>query len=406
MSNKQEKKINIFYNTQDESIVIQYNSNGIPNLHSITPQGIMDYQKENNDKSLNDFIVKQKVDKPNLKNVYIFKKKVVIVGENTNYKSSFSRDFKIDIFFNITNEFFTIFENSVTFKYCNLSKDISLSHCIFNNNINIFNCSFQQQIDFSGSVFQKDFVCVSVNFCNRTSFHNATFKYIPIFASSCFVNPQMIDFIGLTVKNVVEFMDINKENKSIVKETRDSYRAIKNVLILQNNLLDASNYHRIELYFKEIELNSQKPKIFSKDWIDLWQLKFYRVISEHHTDLLKITSWLVVLIGMFATTLFFTKDFDNNIMWYAISWAIFGISLSLLVLDKIKRLGFFALINLLPCAWLVAHNPNLIFGVASLFADKQENILLNFVFLIYTILFILLTFSLQKTARRNSIIPI
>ena len=43
---------------------------------------------------------------------------------------------------------------------------------------------------------------------------------------------------------------------------------LKNTLIRQNNLLDASQWHKLELYAKEIELDSKKPSILSRDWID------------------------------------------------------------------------------------------------------------------------------------------
>ncbi|WP_300732412.1 hypothetical protein [uncultured Helicobacter sp.] len=75
---------------------------------------------------------------------------------------------------------------------------------------------------------------------------------------------------------------------------------LKNTLIQQNNLLDASQSHKLELYAKEIELDSKKPSILSRDWIDKWILRFYRHTSDHHTDLLKIWHNLLILIGIFG----------------------------------------------------------------------------------------------------------
>ena len=59
---------------------------------------------------------------------------------------------------------------------------------------------------------------------------------------------------------------------------------LKNTLIRQNNLLDASQWHKLELYAKEIELDSKKPSILSRDWIDKWILRFYRHTSDQQTD--------------------------------------------------------------------------------------------------------------------------
>lgn len=54
----------------------------------------------------------------------------------------------------------------------------------------------------------------------------------------------------------------NKNMKILIKpidkfanDFRDSFRTFKNALVKDNNLLDASNFHKCELYCKEIELN-------------------------------------------------------------------------------------------------------------------------------------------------------
>lgn len=49
---------------------------------------------------------------------------------------------------------------------------------------------------------------------------------------------------------------------------RDSFRTVKNVLIVNNNLLDASQWHRLELYAREIEINNKKieAKRYDLEW--------------------------------------------------------------------------------------------------------------------------------------------
>ncbi|MGX2972852.1 pentapeptide repeat-containing protein, partial [Helicobacter sp. T3_23-1059] len=181
------------------------------------------------------------------------------------------------------------------------------------------------------------------------------------------------------------------------------------------------NWHKLELYAKEQEINLNNPKKFSKDWCDKIQLCFYQHTSAHHTDLLKILSWFIILVGSFATALFFEKDFFNEKIWWSIFWGILSVALCFSILfEKIKFFGFFTLLNLVPCAWLLTCNPKYIFGVVNLFSHNKcdnnsiafcniikcnNDLFLNLLLSVYSIFFILLVFSLQKTARKNSIIP-
>ena len=52
---------------------------------------------------------------------------------------------------------------------------------------------------------------------------------------------------------------LNLDN--FANDFRDSFRGFKSALIKDNNLLDASEFHRCELYCKEIELYSKETKI-------------------------------------------------------------------------------------------------------------------------------------------------
>ena len=296
-------------------------------------------------------------------------------------------------------------------KNCIFYKAVKMNNKIFDSNAYFNNSTFKDYVDFHESTF------------NQTAcFYGVTFAKVPNFSQTIFngnlnlVNSKLNFGFNECKKAVENELDRRTIITSIpntkfpvlyevANDFRDSFRIFKNALIKDNNLLDASNYHKIELYFKEIELDSKKPKPFSKEWIDFWQLKLYRLTSNHHTDLLRIFSCLVILIGCFATILFFIKDYGNPKIWYGIFWATFGTISIFTALGKIRYLGFFTLLSLVPCAWLISYSPKYIFGVASLFGNNCNSIFLNFAFSIYTILFILLIFSLQKTARRNSIIP-
>lgn len=138
------------------------------------------------------------------------------------------------------------------------------------------------------------------------------------------------------------------------------------------------------------------------------ELKLYRLTSNHHTDLPKIFSFLIILIGIFATILFVRENL-NILLEVKVIRGILGVAFIVYLIytyETITSFNFFTLLSYIPCFWLLGDNPKYIFGVASLFTNENKNgAFLNFAFSIYTILFILLIFSLQKTARKNSIIP-
>ena len=328
------------------------------------------------------------------------------------------------------------------FQHCEFHKRVYFTNCEFNGNVFFNHAVFERYADFHESIFN-----------GVVSFYNAEFKYAPNFSTCVFQNLQATNFINVKIDDIdfdkiKEFITEYKNDKMYEKEldllrekyrenkqklhskkfqackqekikkykiryasnARDSFRTIKNVLIANNNLLDACAWHKLELYAKEHELKLQKPCLLTapKKWCDLWQLKFYRHTSAHHTDLLKILSWFVVLVGSFATILFFMTDFYGLKIWWATLWAILASSLSLsIIFDKIKFFAILSLLNFIPLGWLLACNPKYIFGVANLFGNYkcQSDIFLNLILSLYSIAFILVVFSLQKTARKNSIIP-
>ena len=308
---------------------------------------------------------------------------------------------------------------------------------------------FKKYADFHESEFNK-----------TACFYGATFEKAPNFSQTLFngnlnfVNTKL-DFDFDKCKKIIK----NKQNKQrIANDFRDSFRGFKSALIKDNNLLDASNYHKIELYFKEIELEckkSKKPKSFSKEWIDLWQLKFYRATSNHHTDLLKIWDTFTILIGVFALLVLGITILCGKVEYMHLNFiqclsintiivflfiglflvGIFGkITLNsmivwvlLIFLPQYLFMNSYMLIftlTLLFCSLififrkiavyfsyfatfvLLIINPKYIIPAINIFTDKQKVLdPLATIGVIYTILSILLIFSLQKTARRNSIIP-
>lgn len=338
-----------------------------------------------------------------------------------------------------------VFESGVDFFKTNFDKQVAFCESEFKDNVffigntfndktNFISAHFFKKISFEGSTFKQEslfFKCVTNDFL---SLFQCKFNILPNFSGA------MIDKINLvnadfnlqkitysnTIKNIQRYYILTNKEQTFTENTiifRDSFRLFKNALIKENNLLDAANHHRIELYCKEIELDSKKPKIFSKDWIDKWVLRFYRHTSDHHTDLVRIIHWVIILIGYFSLTLFLgkynyhleiffnnhsnnipinlTNDFINTMVESKLIYLISFIAYIGICLKPIRLL-----IGYIGTFLIITINPKYIFGIASIFSNKYhftytENIIIT----IYSILMFLLLFSLQKTARKNSIIP-
>ncbi|EAK6395096.1 hypothetical protein CNS43_08835, partial [Campylobacter jejuni] len=227
-----------------------------------------------------------------------------------------------------------------------------------------------------------------------------------------------------------EYEDFNKniENKKpldkFANDFRDSFRIFKSALIKDNNLLDASNFHKYELYCKEIELKNKKGKTF-KDVVDRWQLLFYRKLCDHHTNLILNLKWFIVIVGFFTSILFGLRYGDGNLMQF------FNKDSDLLKMLKnilnIKALNdsnatylillysfiglffvrtFFIFYYLVIFILMLAISPYNLFTMIN-FAIRHEtnSFLENIIIIIYTLSIVLIIFSLQKTARKNSIVP-
>lgn len=387
-----------------------------------------------------------------------------IIGEETN----------IPIIFGILGDALkTTFKQGIVLQCRYFMQDVSFQECEFEDNFSAMGCNFYKDILFDKAEFQRFFIASKSIFHKQISFWNAKFSEIPNFSGVGFIECNLVNFINAKIKkdsfgdlvqlaeNETGHLEQNKA-QSIIKDLRDSYRAVKNTLIQQNNLLDASQWHKLELYCKEIELDSKKPNIFSRDWIDKWVLRFYRHTSDHHTDLLKILNnimMLIALFGIFSLVLVLIATNENppetlgivshiwdfsqvsNIqnqqkifyvvgqiptslewndycgckIWGEVSF-IFGVCIFFI-------LAFLGLLCLQKCVYIyrcvislsylivlviLAIKPALLLPIFGKLLD--ESLKVNFpaftsLSIVYAILMFLLLFSLQKTARKNSIVP-
>ncbi|ENU5548396.1 pentapeptide repeat-containing protein [Campylobacter jejuni] len=256
--------------------------------------------------------------------------------------------------------------------------------CNFKNKTTFQACTFKAFCNFESSIFE-NFVSFDKSiFLDRVNFYNTHFHKIPNFSQVIFkenlnaINTKL-NFTFNKLEDKIRQGDIDfSENKikqdkkpldKFANDFRDSFRTFKNALIKDNNLLDASNFHKYELYCKEIELKEswnklkkvdidedidQNNKNYSK-LMDFLLLGFYRKLCDHHTDFLKVFNNLILLIALYALFVFgfiwFHDDkledtkailtlfrfFDKFKFYFNIGVGIFTVLGFILVLYKIDK---------------------------------------------------------------------
>lgn len=375
-----------------------------------------------------------------------FKEKINISSRN------FNKAERIDFTKNTFGECIIpkeLFLKNVNFKECTFLNQLVLKDyefnkttfntCVFKDNVYFNNSTFKDSADFHECEFEKTACFYGVKFDKVPNFSQAQFK-----GSLNAVNANLnFDFESLKEKIKQESIKY-KERKSVKKplahfanDFRDSFRIFKSTLIKDNNLLDASNFHKCELYCKEVELDSKETKT-QKDTIDYWQLWLYRKLCDHHTDILKSFHSLMLVIGLFGlmgfgviigfdyclgykpilSHLYMIKEiYDAHIQsfikthtLYTFAFNIFILAFYLVILVcliSVKYLrevfigvSYFIVISILLIS------PKILIPAMGIFTDKRALLdPLSTLGGIYTIVFGFVLFSFIKTIRKNSIVP-
>ncbi len=348
----------------------------------------------------------------------------------------------------------------------------------------ILQCDFAQDVSFKNCEFYGTF---SANLVN-VDMASLDFKKVENFIENNFNDEQCKIEIKQDSTNQLKIE--RKYKLKYAKNIKDSFRTIKDILITQNNTLDAQEWHKLELYAREIEIiNKQYGSEYFKYFIDKTQLAFYRHISDHHTDLLRIMNNFVSLVALFVIFYnlneYITKPYEqimqvvkninvkantialmvimvvyycikkfirryemlNEIIQsfrdlaiailYIISYTImFPVALLViygimpigeyLTVDSIVYLMYYyefivvycvlvfvdvqrirnillVILYIFLCIYF-ANNPYIVIPTLEVF-NKKATISQAGLSIVYSVLAFLLIFSLQKTARKNSIIP-
>ncbi|EIA3724452.1 pentapeptide repeat-containing protein, partial [Campylobacter jejuni] len=202
------------------------------------------------------------------------------------------------------------FKNEVYFKN-NDFKQVIFRNSKFNDNVYFNNAHFKDYVDFHECEFEK-----------TASFYGVRFEKAPNFSACYFKEPKAVNLINVDIdkldfrsaedyiqdnyqdgnyKNAIKNNEkIQKDEKELyrienehklryAKNLKDSFRVIKDVLINQNNTLEAQEWHKLELYAKEKELEIQLGGD-NKD-----SIRNNRKIKK-----LQIKKIIIKLIGMFS----------------------------------------------------------------------------------------------------------
>ena len=267
--------------------------------------------------------------------------KVVFKEETQFYGTKFNRAILTETKFenkaNFTN---TVFSEKAYFTDAVFIKEVKFNNILFKNNAYFKNAIFKDFTDFGETNFEKN-----------ANFYNADFKKPVNFSSIIFngalnfVNAKT-DFTYEELKKFIKDKSVSNESInnidkciSITNDFRDGFRLMKHTLNNKGNALDASLFHRLELYCKELELefslentktkNSENSKeVKSTDetkgapknknlieiFLDLITLKLYRNTSDHHTNLFKIINFTILSIAVYGLSFWALDDFLLKVM--------------------------------------------------------------------------------------------
>ncbi len=472
----------------------EFKNNDFGNIfYNITFEKKVDFTQFKFNQDINDLTFRDEVIFDNTE----FLKKIILSRDNFILEDV---NFEECIFDKVDIEDNFLQEKNISFKSCQFKKIIAFRKKNIKN-ITFETCTFEQGVYFVSCVFSNaNFY--NCNFNNAACFYGSTFNMAPNFSQSVFKDgPNLVN-----IKAKFDFQNLNTTIENIYKpkdeaanDFRDSFRTFKSALIKDNNLLDASNFHKYELYCKELELENKKVTTF-KDIVDRYQLFFYRKLCDHHTDLLKAFHNLLIVIMLFGIFSFVLDKFkqpshiENDIKYNIVkvdsnenyifkehnkttynllslnieqesdkfikndfvymivflilvllllsfniftSIYIFGsilylifsfldllalythiavivffvlFALKFILLDDRQRYkrGIVVAISYTVCIFTLLVKPSLLLPALGSFLDKDSNAtypLLLSLSVVYFMLVVLVLFSLQKTARKNSIVP-
>lgn len=217
-----------------------------------------------------------------------------------------------------------VFKEKVKFDKCEFKGKISFKNCTFKKQVIFSNSSFEDNVYFNNSTFKDYADFHECEFEKVACFYGVKFQKVPNFSACYFkeqkaVNLVNIDINSLDFNKIKKFIDDNYKDKTYEKDIKknpneqneieqkhqlrytqnikDSFRVIKDILIEQNNILEAQEWHKFELYAREKELEISLEKIIQSN---------HRASLEKKKKFKKIT--LALVFNAILTILNNVKD--------------------------------------------------------------------------------------------------
>ncbi|MFH5200338.1 pentapeptide repeat-containing protein, partial [Campylobacter coli] len=205
------------------------------------------------------------------------------IDGNIEFQKCEFNDFNLYGFSNAT------IKGTFTFDFCEIKEKVNFMNFEFENKVSFKMSKFKDNVYFNNSHF-KDYVDFhECEFEKIACFYGVKFYKTPNFSACYFKESKAVNLINVNIdkldfKSVENYIKDNYQDKSYKNETKgmqnekekikiqneyklrcaknlkDSFRVLKDVLITQNNTLEAQEWHKLELYAKEKELEIQLSK--------------------------------------------------------------------------------------------------------------------------------------------------
>ncbi|HEF1757934.1 TPA: pentapeptide repeat-containing protein [Campylobacter jejuni] len=186
------------------------------------------------------------------------------IDGNIEFQKCEFNDFNLYGFSNAT------IKGTFTFDFCEIKEKVNFMNFEFENKVSFKMSKFKDNVYFNNSHF-KDYVNFhECEFEKIACFYGVKFYKTPNFSACYFKEPKAVNLINVDIdkldfKSVEKYIEDNYQDESYknehklryAKNLKDSFRVIKDVLITQNNTLEAQEWHKLELYAKEKELEIQ-----------------------------------------------------------------------------------------------------------------------------------------------------
>ncbi|EAK0343886.1 hypothetical protein YO45_07810 [Campylobacter jejuni] len=262
------------------------------------------------------------------------------IDGNIEFQKCEFNDFNLYGFSNAT------IKGTFTFDFCEIKEKVNFMNFEFENKVSFKMSKFKDNVYFNNSHFKDYADFHECEFEKIACFYGVKFYKTPNFSACYFKEPKAVNLINVDIdkldfKSVEKYIEDNYKDESYKNETKgiqdkkeffkiknkhklryaknlkDSFRVIKDVLITQNNTLEAQEWHKLELYAKEKENHinlSVKDREKNADifkniliWFNCVLLNVYRNTSDHHNDFLKILNFTVGMIVLYGVFIFFCQ---------------------------------------------------------------------------------------------------